>query len=134
MERDFDIEIARILNKSEVPDLEFLDYHRYRGKMYSKSFRYNWQTGKVLLPNYWKFLISKFSFFKLSKLISITINRLPDDLTHEIMHKWLHENISDNACDLWENVDKIRGQTKYRFSSPDSPNFFERFTNIIDLS
>lgn len=133
MERDFDIEIGNILDRSKVPDWEFLNYYHERGKMYSKSLRYDWQTGKILLPNCWKSIVSNFSFLKISRLIEIGINHLPDDLTHEIMHKWLHENIDGYACDSWDNIDRVEGLTKYRFSSPASESFFDELSNMIDL-
>jgi hypothetical protein len=107
MERDFDIEIGN------------------KGKIY-KSLCYDFGTGKIFLFNNWKFLVKKWSFLK--DFLDTNLNHLPSDLSHEIMHKWLHENISDDACEKWDNIDKITGETKYRFSTPDSLNFFKRFS------
>jgi hypothetical protein len=28
--------------------------------------------------------------------------------THEFLHKWIHENISRNACIKWDNADRFR--------------------------
>jgi hypothetical protein len=90
MEKEFDIEINK----------------------YSLTGRlcYNKQTGKILLPNGWKSAAKKPSEDEL-------ISNLPDELTHEILHKWLYENIGDIECEAWDNLDKIAGSPKYVFSS-----------------
>lgn len=133
MEKDFVIEIGGVLNYSEVPNSQFSNYHYDKGKMYSKSLRYDWQTGKILLPNNWKFIIENLKKEAIDRMLTMGINQLQYDLSHEIMHKWLRENISDDACGLWENIDKIIGSKEYRFSNPDSPCFFESFSNVVNF-
>ena len=122
LEKDFDIEIGKVLNWFEVPTLERPYYRHDKGKMYSDRLRYDWETGKILLPNSWKFVVEYYQNKKeiIDKLKSVGVQRLPYDLMHEIMHKYLRENVSEVACEKWDNIDKIIGSNDYKFSNPDS--------------
>jgi hypothetical protein len=70
---------------------------------------YNWQTGAVELPNAGR----KLSFN------DVNFDELIDSFTHEILHKYLHENINGFTCERFDNIDKILGRKEYRISSLD---------------
>ena len=84
---------------------------------------YNWETGAIELPNYGvKITVS-----------NEDIDSLFDNFTHEIMHKYIHENINGFACEKWDDIDKIPNTKVYRLSSLGiSENDQElKFPNII---
>jgi len=67
-------------------------------KFFSSRMSYNIITGNIQLPHFNKPVIEerlKWNIFIIS-------------FTHEFMHKWLHENVSFNACLKWDNIDVNR--------------------------
>ena len=60
---------------------------------------YNVVSGNIKLPN-----LKGLSFYYGCEQLKLLIQ----SLTHEFMHKWLHENISYVAMLMWDNIDKKR--------------------------
>lgn len=60
---------------------------------------YNAISGNIKLPNFegGNVIIGNSSLF---------IQELTQSLTHEYIHKWLHENFNLLCCRQWDNVDK----------------------------
>jgi hypothetical protein len=75
----------------------------------ASRFYYNWETGAIELPN---------SGRRLSINV-MNFDMLIDSFTHEILHKYLHENINGFTCERLDNIDKIQGCKEYRISSLD---------------
>jgi len=78
---------------------------------------YNWQTGKIELPNKKGMKVSN------SEALNLPSNEFIDDLIHEILHKWLHENVSATTCDTWDSIDKIPNHREYVYSSLGRTNY-----------
>jgi hypothetical protein len=83
--------------KKKPLDIRISPYH-------CMACRYFWRKGTIYLPN--------LGFEAPESLINMEM--FIQSITHEFMHKWLHEEISFGATKMWDTLDKALSKEKGR--------------------